>query len=192
MPGNSSLSRRFIFCSDSGCAAPASPAQTRRISGKLKSASCMAILPASQTAARAPPKPTRMGFDGPLRPEARTTRASSINMHSVFVPPPSKPRTKRMFKAYARQAIPCSRTRPPLIRLCSTSCISSPVRLDAFSGRHYSRRTPLRTGLELRGRQLMRIHPFDLVIFVAYLVGVTLFGLFFFQAEDGIRDYFLG
>src|SRR6516165_5305699 len=192
MPGNSSLSRRFIFCSDSGCAAPASPAQTRRISGKLKSASCMAILPASQTAARAPPKPTRMGFDGPLRPEAHTTRASSINTHSVLVPPPSKPRTKRICKAYARQAIPCSETLPTVIRLCSSSCISSLVRLDAFSGRHYSRRTPLRTGLERRGRQLMRIHPFDLVIVVAYLVGVTLFGLRFRQQQHDLRDYFLG
>src|SRR6516162_3044781 len=152
----------------------------------------MAILPASQTAARAPPKPTRMGFDGPLRPEARTTWASSINTHSVFVPPPSKPRTKRMLKAYARQAIPCSETLPTVIRLCSSSCISSLVRLDAFSGRHYSRRTPLRTGLARRGRQLMRIHPFDLVIVVAYLVGVTLFGLRFRQQQHDLRDYFLG
>ena len=38
----------------------------------------------------------------------------------------------------------------------------------------------------------MRIHPFDLVIVVAYLVGVTLFGLRFRQQQHDLRDYFLG
>ena len=38
----------------------------------------------------------------------------------------------------------------------------------------------------------MRIHPVDLVIVVAYLVGVTLFGLRFRQQQHNLQDYFLG
>jgi len=38
----------------------------------------------------------------------------------------------------------------------------------------------------------MRIHPVDLVIVIAYLVGVTLFGLRFRQQQHNIQDYFLG
>ena len=38
----------------------------------------------------------------------------------------------------------------------------------------------------------MRIHPVDLLIVVAYLVGVTLFGLRFRQQQHDIQDYFLG
>jgi len=38
----------------------------------------------------------------------------------------------------------------------------------------------------------MRIHPVDLVIVIAYLVGVTLFGLRFRQQQHNLQDYFLG
>ena len=38
----------------------------------------------------------------------------------------------------------------------------------------------------------MRIHPLDLVIVVAYLLGVTLLGVRFRQQQHDIKDYFLG
>jgi SSS family transporter len=38
----------------------------------------------------------------------------------------------------------------------------------------------------------MRIHPLDLVIVIAYLLGVTLLGLRFRQQQRSVNDYFLG
>ena len=38
----------------------------------------------------------------------------------------------------------------------------------------------------------MRIHPLDLVIVIAYLLGVTLLGLRFRQQQHDVNDYFLG
>jgi SSS family solute:Na+ symporter len=38
----------------------------------------------------------------------------------------------------------------------------------------------------------LRIHPFDLVIVVGYLLGVTLLGLRFRQQQHNLNDYFLG
>ena len=38
----------------------------------------------------------------------------------------------------------------------------------------------------------MRIHPVDLVIVIAYLVGVTLLGLRFRRQQHNLQDYFLG
>jgi solute:Na+ symporter, SSS family len=38
----------------------------------------------------------------------------------------------------------------------------------------------------------MRIHPVDLIIVIAYLLGVTLLGLRFRQQQHDVRDYFLG
>ena len=38
----------------------------------------------------------------------------------------------------------------------------------------------------------MRLNPVDLVIVVAYLVGITLFGIRFRRGQQNIRDYFLG
>src|SRR5215471_17375456 len=38
----------------------------------------------------------------------------------------------------------------------------------------------------------MRIHPLDLVIVVAYLIGVTLLGLRFRAQQHDVKDYFLG
>ncbi len=38
----------------------------------------------------------------------------------------------------------------------------------------------------------MRIHPVDLIIVIAYLLGVTLLGLRFRQQQHNVRDYFLG
>jgi solute:Na+ symporter, SSS family len=38
----------------------------------------------------------------------------------------------------------------------------------------------------------MRIHPLDLVIVIAYLLGVTLFGIRFRQQQHDVKDYFLG
>src|SRR6185437_2640570 len=38
----------------------------------------------------------------------------------------------------------------------------------------------------------MRISPIDLIIIVAYLAGVTLFGAMFRRGQQTVRDYFLG
>jgi len=38
----------------------------------------------------------------------------------------------------------------------------------------------------------MRIHPLDLVIVIAYLLAVTLFGIRFRQQQRDVKDYFLG
>lgn len=38
----------------------------------------------------------------------------------------------------------------------------------------------------------MRIHPVDLIIVIAYLLGVTLLGLRFRQQQHNVNDYFLG
>jgi solute:Na+ symporter, SSS family len=38
----------------------------------------------------------------------------------------------------------------------------------------------------------MRIHPLDLIIVIAYLLGVTLLGLRFRQQQHSVKDYFLG
>jgi SSS family solute:Na+ symporter len=38
----------------------------------------------------------------------------------------------------------------------------------------------------------MRIHPLDLIIVIAYLLGITLLGLRFRQQQHNINDYFLG
>jgi solute:Na+ symporter, SSS family len=38
----------------------------------------------------------------------------------------------------------------------------------------------------------MRIHPVDLIIVIAYLLGVTLLGLRFRQQQHNVKDYFLG
>ncbi len=38
----------------------------------------------------------------------------------------------------------------------------------------------------------MRIHPVDLAIVIAYLLGVTALGIYFRRGQSGIRDYFLG
>src|SRR5947209_18379383 len=37
----------------------------------------------------------------------------------------------------------------------------------------------------------MRLHPVDLVIIVAYLICITLFGLRFRKSQRSLRDYFL-
>src|ERR1700740_1903636 len=38
----------------------------------------------------------------------------------------------------------------------------------------------------------MRIHPLDLAIVVAYLLGVTALGIYFRRGQQNVRDYFLG
>src|SRR5712664_3528010 len=38
----------------------------------------------------------------------------------------------------------------------------------------------------------MRIHPLDLAIVIAYLLGVTAFGIHFRRGQKDARDYFLG
>ena len=43
-----------------------------------------------------------------------------------------------------------------------------------------------------RGRFPMRIHPLDLAIVVAYLLGVTALGIYFRRGQQDARDYFLG
>jgi len=38
----------------------------------------------------------------------------------------------------------------------------------------------------------MRIHPVDLAIVIAYLLGVTALGVWFGRGQKNTRDYFLG
>jgi SSS family transporter len=44
----------------------------------------------------------------------------------------------------------------------------------------------------LRESRAMRIHPLDLAIVIAYLLGVTAFGIHFRRGQKDARDYFLG
>ena len=41
-------------------------------------------------------------------------------------------------------------------------------------------------------RHFMRIHPLDLAIVIAYLLGVTALGIYFRRGQQGATDYFLG
>ena len=38
----------------------------------------------------------------------------------------------------------------------------------------------------------MRIHIIDLIILVLYVIGITLFGMWFRRGQHDLRDYFLG
>ncbi|MGH9675643.1 MAG: sodium:solute symporter family transporter, partial [Candidatus Acidiferrum sp.] len=38
----------------------------------------------------------------------------------------------------------------------------------------------------------MRVHPFDLAIVIAYLLGVTALGIYFRRGQQDAKDYFLG
>lgn len=59
-----------------------------------------ALLPAPRLRARtAASAAIRNGLDGPERPRDNTRPASSIKTHSVFVPPPSNPKTQRIPQA---------------------------------------------------------------------------------------------
>jgi hypothetical protein len=53
---------------------------------------------ASSRAANAGSNPTRVGFEGPERVRASIWRDSSIRTQSVFVPPPSNPKTQRILE----------------------------------------------------------------------------------------------
>lgn len=77
-------------------AAPAMPPRIDRMSEVDFPEATSALSAASSRAARATSKPTRAGLDGPERVRDRIWRDSSIRTHSVFVPPPSKPKTQRI------------------------------------------------------------------------------------------------
>jgi len=64
--------------------------------------------------------------------------------------------------------------------------------LDGVGGSNYSRLAPRRFPVIWHGLVLMHIHPLDLAIVVAYLLGVTALGLHFRQGQQDARDYFLG
>jgi SSS family transporter len=65
---------------------------------------------------------------------------------------------------------------------CSLTVPSSPTILDAFPRRDRCK----------SGARLMHIHPLDLAIVIAYLLGVTALGLHFRRQQHDVRDYFLG
>src|SRR4029077_14955559 len=98
--GNSAAKSARIFSADSGGPAPARPAQS---AAAVDSAGSLAWLIASLVASRiepiAAPNPTRSGFEGPDCERVRIAPVPSINTQSVFVPPPSNPKTKLMQKA---------------------------------------------------------------------------------------------
>jgi SSS family solute:Na+ symporter len=48
------------------------------------------------------------------------------------------------------------------------------------------------TGQSPRRRHSMRIHPLDLAIVIAYLLGITALGMRFRRGQQDVKDYFLG
>lgn len=64
--------------------------------------------------------------------------------------------------------------------------------LDGVPWGHYSQRTFPRTVEPPRKLHSMRIHPLDLAIVIAYLLGITALGVRFRRGQQGARDYFLG
>jgi SSS family transporter len=64
--------------------------------------------------------------------------------------------------------------------------------LDEAAAGHYSRRTFPQPERSPRERYFMRIHPLDLAIVIAYLLGVTALGIHFRRGQQNATDYFLG
>src|SRR5258708_2073817 len=111
-PGKHFCSAQLILSLMSGFAVPASPAPTAVIAARSSLASRSARSALSSIARTALSTPIRDGFDGPAYVRARTWSAEFINTHSVFVPPPSKPRMYRMEteyppNAYAQHIVKC-------------------------------------------------------------------------------------
>ena len=61
--------------------------------------------PAAASAAAEDSAPTLTALEALERERARTALVSSTSTHSVFVPPPSKPRTHLMEKAYVKNDV---------------------------------------------------------------------------------------
>jgi hypothetical protein len=102
IPGNARSSDARIRSFISARAVPANPAPSATIELRATPASRNANVAAFLISSLAASTPTRVGFEGPETPRATTTPAESINTHSVFVPPPSKPRTYSTEKAYVK------------------------------------------------------------------------------------------
>src|SRR6266478_5362423 len=111
-PRKHSANARLMLSFISGLAVPAIPAPTAEIVLRSSPASHNARLAHSSIARTALSTPIRDGFDGPANVRAKTWSAEFINTHSVFVPPPSKPRMYRMEteyppNAYAQHIVKC-------------------------------------------------------------------------------------
>ena len=92
-PGNAPRSDACIRSFSSGLPVPANPAPSATITFRATWASSKERSAAFSISRVADSTPTRQGFDGPEKLRARIFPAGSIKTHSVFVPPPSKPRT---------------------------------------------------------------------------------------------------
>jgi solute:Na+ symporter, SSS family len=133
--------------------------------------------------------PTRAGFDGPDTLRATMLPAESINTHSVFVPPPSNPRTYSIEKAYVKNArlewILRGHGYENIVFAPSDSLtgrLAVTILIALFRSVPHARRKS----------RSMRIHPLDLGIVIAYLLGVTALGIRFRRGQKDARDYFLG
>src|SRR6266404_2498182 len=113
--------------------------------------------------------PTRVGFDGPEKLRATMPPPESINTHSVFVPPPSNPSTYCTQKAYVKNVrlewILHGRGYENIVARHRDSLTGWRAATILFA---LFRSTPLAP----RKSRSMRIHPLDLAIVIAYLLGV--------------------
>ncbi len=82
--------------------APETPATTHATSRSDLPAACSVSDAAAESEASEASTPKVVGLEAPERERARIAPDSSIRTHSVFVPPPSMPRTQRMPQEYAR------------------------------------------------------------------------------------------
>src|SRR5689334_7450998 len=83
------------------------PARTKATLAGCFSAECSASLPASARAAAEACAPTLTALEAPERERARIAPVSSMRTHSVFVPPPSKPRTYFIEEEYVKPSQRC-------------------------------------------------------------------------------------
>src|SRR5689334_14049522 len=90
-----------------GSPAPEMPAMMYATSSGLFAARWRACKPASARAAAEACAPTLTALEGPERERARIAPDSSMRTHSVFVPPPSKPRTYLIEEEYVKPSQRC-------------------------------------------------------------------------------------
>jgi hypothetical protein len=189
IPGNAHSSDACIRTFISACAVPANPAPIAKTAFRSTLASRNASSAAFSISRVAASTPTRVGFEGPAMLRATIPPAESIKTHSVFVPPPSNPSTYCTQKAYVKNV----RLEWILRRRGYENILIE--RRDSLTGRCKAtilialfRSTPH----AMRKSHSMRIHPLDLAIVIAYLLGVTALGINFRGGEKDARDYFLG
>ena len=123
--GNCSCKNRCIWSWFSGRPVPASPAHTAATSNEMQMDLTVESI-VSCKAASAAGKPIRVGFEAAPLPRARTAPASFKTTHSVFVPPPSIPRTHFIRPEYARICMPRQRASD----WCRKFCLPAPRRIE--------------------------------------------------------------